>query len=166
MKKKAPPLHLAFGTGHSAFSSRSGNSMAECRSSKPGTRVRFLLTASASFGIRHLPFGISVAVVAQSAERSPRKRQVAGSRPARGLHGCVAQRQSRGLISLRLLVRVQPFTHHAPVVQRTGCPAFIRRMMGSIPSGSISISVWRSLAAHVPRAHGVEGSNPSTLTLA
>ena len=26
------------------------------------------------------------------------------------------------------------------------------------------ISVWRSLAAHVPRAHGVEGSNPSTLT--
>ena len=67
-----------------------------------------------SFDIRQLAFGISHAVVAQSAERSPRKRQVAGSRPARGLSfgriGCVAQRQSRGLISLRLLVRVQPFT--------------------------------------------------------
>lgn len=24
--------------------------------------------------------------------------------------------------------------------------------------------MWRSLVAHVPRAHGVEGSNPSTLT--
>ena len=33
-----------------------------------------------------------------------------------------------------------------------------------VPPG-VLISVWRSLAARVPRAHEVEGSNPSTLTV-
>src|SRR5687768_11814558 len=59
------------------------------------------------------------AAVAQRAERRSRKAEVAGSSPACGsevvsdcvYYGCVAQRQSRGLISLRLLVRIQPFTH-------------------------------------------------------
>ena len=49
-----------------------------------------------------------------------------------------------------------------------GRPAFNRPTAGSIPPGSVRrliISVWRSLVAHVPRAHGVEGSNPSTLTV-
>jgi hypothetical protein len=44
---------------------------AECRSSKPETRVRIPLTASN-------------AAVAQRAEQSPRKRPIAGSIPARG----------------------------------------------------------------------------------
>jgi hypothetical protein len=44
-------------------------------------------------------------------------------------HGCVAQGQSRGLISLRLLVRIQPFTHQlvSGIVQ-------IGRTLGSEPS--------------------------------
>jgi hypothetical protein len=49
----------------------------------------------------------------------------------------------------------------------SGFPAFNRRTLGSIPTGSVGalfFSVWRSLVARVPRAHEVEGSNPSTLT--
>src|SRR6185437_2652406 len=44
-----------------------------------------------------------------------------------------------------------------------GYPAFNRPMQGSIPARS-NFSVWCSLVARVPRAHEVEGSNPSTLT--
>jgi hypothetical protein len=60
------------------------------------------------------------AAVAQRVEQSSRKRPIAGSIPACGSFedfGCVAQRQSRGLISLRLLVRIQPFTHLVDEIQ-------------------------------------------------
>jgi hypothetical protein len=76
----------------------------ECRSSKPGMRVRAPLTASSG----------TSAAIAQQAERRSRKAEVAGSIPACGPggvqteFGSVAQRQSGGLISLRLLVRFQP----------------------------------------------------------
>lgn len=94
------------------------------------------------------------AVVAQRAERSPRKRQVAGSMPARGSrlvrrpNGCVAQWQSRGFISLRLLVRVQPFTHTPFRDSSTG------RTPGSEPGSwrfdSFSLSLSRSSTGRTP----------------
>ena len=60
------------------------------------------------------------AVVAQREEQPSRKRPSAGSTPARGFGakecgvGSVAQRRSGGLISLRLLVRVQPSPSNWP----------------------------------------------------
>jgi hypothetical protein len=92
------------------FSSRSGNSIG---------RVPVFQTGDAGSTPARCLFGSDDAVVAQWPERSPRKRRVGGSNPPRGfgiwslsfaifLHGSVAQRQSRGLISLRSLVRIQP----------------------------------------------------------
>src|SRR3954451_25286623 len=74
---------------------------AEHRSARPAKRVRFPPAASCW-----------CAAVAQQAEQSPRKRQRAGSIPARGSWKTERERssayQNADLISLRSLVRIQP----------------------------------------------------------
>ncbi len=69
-------------------------------------RVAVFQTANAG----SIPAHCYLAVVAQRAEQPSRKRQVDGSRPSHGSSGfgSVAQRQSAGLISPRMLVRLQP----------------------------------------------------------
>jgi hypothetical protein len=74
------------------------------------------------------------AAVAQLAEQSPRKRQRVGSIPTcgSGTQGCVAQWQSGGLISLRLVVRVHPVTQSG-IAQPAVRPALNREAGGSSP---------------------------------
>ena len=104
-------------------------------------------------------------MVAQTAEQSPRKRQVAGSTPARGPDD--VRRNDRRVRSSTAergphkpqVVGSSPTVHPSGIVQLAERPALNREVEGSSPSPWASTHV-AQLVEHAAVNRGIGGSNP------